>query len=200
MKPASAIPGPALAALLLGACAALTACGSGSSSTGGRGPFTGCAGASATVVCTNSGQVQGVVEGAYRAFRGIPFAAPPVGRLRWRPPVAAASWQGIRNATAFGNRCPQTDFNGGMLGDEDCLTLNVYAVNPPAQATQPVMVFFHGGGWRLGSAQDAPFDLIPQLAGNGVTVVTAQYRLGLLGFLAHPCLPWRETARPETMA
>jgi para-nitrobenzyl esterase len=141
-----------------------------------------------TVVCTQSGQVQGAVEGEFRAFRGIPFAAPPVGNLRWRPPAAPASWQGIRSMTTFGNRCPQTDFNGGVQGNEDCLTLNIYATNPPANSKQPVMVFFHGGGWTLGSAQDSPWDLVPPLAGHGVIVVTAQYRLGLLGFLADKLL------------
>lgn len=141
-----------------------------------------------TVICTQSGQLQGAIEGNFRAFRGIPFAAPPVGNLRWRPPTAPVSWQGIRSATNFGNRCPQTDFNNGVLGGEDCLTLNIYATNPPASSKQPVMVFFHGGGWILGSAQDYPWDLVPPLAAHGVIVVTAQYRLGLLGFLANPLL------------
>ncbi len=174
-----------LEVMLVALCAGLTACAGGSSSAKRPG---GCEGGSATLVCTQLGQVQGVIEGAYRAFRGIPFAAPPVGDLRWRPPAAPASWQGIRDASEFGSRCPQTDYNGGVLGDEDCLTLNIYAINPPADLKQPVMVFFHGGGWKVGSAQDAPFDRIPMLVGSGVIVVTAQYRLGLLGFFAHPLL------------
>lgn len=143
---------------------------------------------SPTIAVTQSGAVQGVVEGNFLAFRGIPFAAPPVANLRWKPPAAPASWDGIRPATQFGNRCPQTDFNGGVQGDEDCLTLNIYSTNPPASSKQPVMVFFHGGGNTLGSAQDPPWDLVPPLAGHGVIVVTAQYRLGLLGFLANPLL------------
>jgi para-nitrobenzyl esterase len=141
-----------------------------------------------TVAVTQSGAVRGVVEGTSLAFRGVPFAAPPVGNLRWRPPVAPPSWQGIRSAATFGNRCPQTDFAGGVLGDEECLSLNIYAVNPQPIPAQAVMVFFHGGGEVLGSAQDPPWDLVPPLAGHGVIVVTAQYRLGLLGFLAHPLL------------
>lgn len=172
-----------LLGLLVGAL--LAACGGGS---GGANTSVGCVSASATIVCTQSGQVQGAVEANYRAFRGIPFAAPPVGDLRWRPPAAPASWQGVRNATAFGNQCPQTDYNGGVLGNEDCLTLNIFAINPPATSNQPVMVFFHGGGWKVGSAQASPFDHIPLLVSNGVIVVTAQYRLGLLGFFAHPLL------------
>jgi para-nitrobenzyl esterase len=141
-----------------------------------------------TIVVTQSGAVQGAVEGNFLAFRGMPFAAPPVGNLRWKPPAAPASWDGIRNATAFGNVCPQTDFAGGVQGNEDCLTINVYTTNPPASSKQPVMVFFHGGAWLLGSAQVPPFDLVPPLTGRGVILVTAQYRLGLLGFLAHPLL------------
>jgi para-nitrobenzyl esterase len=171
---------PGLVVLIL---ASLTGCGGNATTP----PPIGCVSTS-TVVCTKSGQVQGAIEGAFRAFRGIPFAAPPVGNLRWKPPAAPASWQGIRTATNFGNICPQTDFVGGVQGDEDCLTLNVYASNPPASSKQPVMVFIHGGGWVLGSAQAPPFDLIPLLASNGVIVVTVQYRIGLLGFFAHPLL------------
>jgi para-nitrobenzyl esterase len=141
-----------------------------------------------TIVCTQSGLVQGAVEGGYRAFRGIPYAAPPVGNLRWRPPSAPASWQGVRIATAFGNPCPQTDFNGGVTGNEDCLTLNIFGINPPASTRQPVMVFIHGGGWQLGGAMASPFDHIPVLLNSGVMLVTIQYRLGLLGFFANPLL------------
>jgi para-nitrobenzyl esterase len=141
----------------------------------------------ATLVCTDSGQLQGAVEGDLRAFRGIPFAAPPVGDLRWRPPEPPASWTGVRDATYFGNVCPQ--YNGPQpLGNEDCLTLNVYAVNPPASSKQPVIFFIHGGGEINGSAQQPPWLEPPPLAGHGVIVVTVQYRLGLLGFLVHPAL------------
>jgi para-nitrobenzyl esterase len=141
----------------------------------------------ATVVCTQYGQVQGEVAGNFRAFRGIPFAAPPVGELRWRPPEPPDSWTGVRDATAFGNVCPQS--NGREpLGNEDCLTLNVYAVNPAASSKQPVIFFIHGGGEIRGSAQQPPWLEPPPLAGHGVVVVTVQYRLGLLGFLVHPAL------------
>jgi len=118
----------------------------------------------ATVVCTQSGELQGAAEGAFRAFRGIPFAAPPVGDLRWRPPAPPASWQGVRSAMTFGNRCPQVDNNGQPLGNEDCLTLNIYAINPPASTKQPVMVFIHGGAESRGSAQNVPWmDLVAAL-------------------------------------
>jgi para-nitrobenzyl esterase len=154
----------------------------------GSQPFTVNIASTPTIAVTQFGAVEGVVDGNFLRFRGIPFAAPPVGNLRWKPPVAPASWDGIRSAANFGNRCPQTDFAGGVRGDEDCLTLNVYATNPPASSKQPVMVFFHGGGSILGSAQDYPWDVPPPLVGHGVIVVTAQYRLGLLGFLANPLL------------
>ncbi len=150
-------------------------------------PTAGCV-STATVVCTQYGQLQGAIEGHYRLFRGIPFAAPPVGDLRWRPPAAPASWQGVRPATAFGNRCPQVDRGGAPVGDEDCLTLNVYAVNPPASSKQPVIVIIHGGGNRAGSAQDPPWNDVSPLAGHGAIVVTVQYRLGLLGWLVNPLL------------
>jgi para-nitrobenzyl esterase len=147
-----------------------------------------CVGPTPTIVCTQSGQLQGAIEENFRAFRGIPFAAPPVGALRWRPPQLPAGWQGVRSATAFGNHCPQIDINGLLRGDEDCLTLNIFAVNPPASASQPVMVFVHGGAERFGSAQDPPWNVAPQLASRGVIVVTVEYRLGLLGFLVNPLL------------
>ena len=168
--------------------AVLAACGGGGGGAGGGVPPTASCVSTATLVCTQSGQVQGAIEGSYRFFRGIPFAAPPVGNLRWRPPAAHESWTGVRDAVAPGNRCPQFDTNGAAVGNEDCLTLNVYAVNPPASSKQPVIVFIHGGGNVLGSAQDMPWGAIPALAGHDVIVVTVEYRLGLLGFLVNPLL------------
>ena len=159
---------------------ALAACGGGSGNGGVVVPPTGGCVSTATVVCTQSGQVQGTVEGGYRFFRGIPFAAPPVGDLRWRPPAPPAIWKQVRPATTFGNRCPQVGANG-PVGGEDCLTLNVYAVNPSASSKQPVIVFIHGGGNVAGSAQNPPWNAVSPLAGHGVIVVTVQYRLGLLG-------------------
>jgi para-nitrobenzyl esterase len=174
-----------LLVLLLHCVVAVCGCGGGPIM--GPPPPPGCMNASATVICTQSGQVQGTIESNIRAFRGIPYAAPPVGNLRWRPTAASPNWQGVRSATSFGNRCPQTDFNNGVQGDEDCLTLNIYTTNPPPNS-QPVMVFFHGGGEILGDAQTPPYDVPPPLATHGVIVVTVQYRIGLLGFFAHPLL------------
>lgn len=166
----------------------LTACGGGSGGGPPNGPPPGGCVSTATLVCTQYGKVQGAVIGSFRAFRGIPFAAPPVGDLRWRPPEPPESWTGVRDATSFGNRCPQVDNDGQPLGNEDCLTLNVYAVNPAASSKQPVIVFIHGGGEIMGSGQQPPWLEPPPLAGHGVVVVTTEYRLGLLGFLVHPAL------------
>src|SRR5262249_8536627 len=94
-------------------------------------------------VLTTTGPVTGDLDGTVYAWKGIPYAAPPVGDLRWRPPVAAACWSEPRTATAFGAKCPQLDDSGQVVGDEDCLTLNVWA---PADASgAPVLVFVHGG-------------------------------------------------------
>ena len=143
--------------------------------------------AALTVTGTQSGQLQGIVDGNLVAFRGIPYAAPPIGDLRWRPPTPPPSWQGIRDASKFGNVCPQAGSGGQMIGDEDCLTLNVFESTSPGSWQQPVMVYFHGGGNDSGSAQQPPLDA-PPLATHGVIVVTAQYRLGLLGFFANSLL------------
>ena len=141
----------------------------------------------ATVACTQSGQVQGVIEGNLRAFRGIPYAAPPVGNLRWKAPAAPASWQGVRDASQIGNVCPQLDGSGALFGDEDCLLVNVYTSSPAPSTPQPVMVFLHGGGNVGGDTRQPKFDS-PPLATQGAVVVWVQYRLGILGFLANPLL------------
>jgi len=146
------------------------------------------------LVKTRSGWARGVIEGDIRAFRGIPFAAPPVGDLRWRPPRPLTPWTGIRDASAFGNRCPQIG-SGTVIGDEDCLVLNVFTSARGEEAEEdekedellPVMVFFHGGGHKQGSSQRQPFD-DPVLATHGVVVVTVEYRLGVLGYFSHPLL------------
>ena len=137
---------------------------------------------SPTIVVTQSGAIQGTVQGNILAFRGIPYAAPPTGDLRWRPPQPPASWSGVRDASAFGNLCTQIN-SGDLVGDEDCLVLNIFVGQPASAQALPVMVFFHGGGNAAGGTQQKPFDL-PPLANQGVIVVTVEYRLGALGFLA----------------
>lgn len=119
-------------------------------------------------------------------FKGIPFAQPPVGDLRWRPPLPVKPWTGARDATAFGAPCAQ-NAGGRMLENsrEDCLFLNVWTPEWPAQARRPVMFWIHGGGNYGGTASGANFDG-ESLARHGVVVVTANYRLTVFGFFAHP--------------
>lgn len=139
------------------------------------------------IVKVETGSVQGVVEYNMQAFKNIPYAAPPVGDLRWRPPQPAPSWSGLRDAGNFGESCPQQYIKNlstglGLPGSEDCLKLNVYA---PAQSGKklPVMVWFHGGGLIVDGTRDPQFTPI-NLIKNGVIVVTVEYRLGSLGFFA----------------
>jgi para-nitrobenzyl esterase len=134
-----------------------------------------------------TGSLQGTTEYNMNVFKGIPFAAPPVGDLRWRPPQPAASWTGTRDASQFGDSCPQpyvkTLSDGLQLpGSEDCLKLNVFTPQKPGKDL-PVMVWIHGGGLLVDGAKDAQFTPI-NLVKNGVIVVTFDYRLGALGFFA----------------
>ena len=136
------------------------------------------------------GEVQGLAAGGIVSFQGIPYAAPPVGDLRWRPPMAPATWSGVRPADRPGAICIQPPANGdpgvGPLPmSEDCLTLNVWA--PEGADGLPVMVWIHGGGYNNGSGTAALYDG-SNLARRGVVVVTINYRLGRLGFFDHPAL------------
>jgi para-nitrobenzyl esterase len=140
-----------------------------------------------TIVVTQSGAVQGVLEGGLLVFRGIPYAAPPVGKLRWRPPQPRGDWPGISDASSFGNVCIQINSDNQLVGSEDCLVLNIFIGQPPQSQNLPVMVFFHGGGNIQGDTHQARFDA-PPLATQGVIVVTAEYRLGLLGYFSNALL------------
>ncbi len=148
--------------------------------------------AAASVVTTANGQVQGTAsrDAKVRIFKGIPFAAPPVGPLRWKLPQPPANWSGIRHASEFGPRCMQAPvFNDMIFRDkgpsEDCLYLNVWT--PAVSATQklPVMVWIYGGGF-VGGAASEPRQDGEHLAKKGVVVVSMNYRLGIFGFFAHP--------------
>lgn len=131
---------------------------------------------------TDTGVVAGMRDSAtgVTIFRGIPYAASPAGEWRWRPPRPSAKWAGVRQATEYGPICPQ----GSNASSEDCLSLNVWTPAMGATARQPVVVLFHGGGAALGSGA-GPYE---DLAKKGIVVVTMNYRLGLLGHLAHPAL------------
>ncbi len=149
---------------------------------------------SAPIVKTVTGDVQGVVENSVFAFKGIPYASPPVGDLRWREPRPAAPWQGVRKADAYGNACIQplgasVAQGGGDPGtlSEDCLYLNVWTPKPDSSARLPVMVWIHGGAYVFGAGGLPEYDGAP-LANKGAVVVNLNYRLGQLGFFAHPAL------------
>jgi para-nitrobenzyl esterase len=142
------------------------------------------------VVSTATGKVQGFINNTVAEFLGIPYAAPPVGSLRWQPPQAAASWQGTRQATTYGNTCAQITtlgvFAGPANNNEDCLYSNVFTPNLDTNANLPVIVWIHGGGNLDGESNDYDGSKMAQ-QGNTV-VVTFNYRLNLMGFLAVPSL------------
>jgi para-nitrobenzyl esterase len=159
-----------------------------------------------TLIHLADGDVQGTVNEQTRQFLGIPFAAPPVGPLRWRPPTPPAPWQGVRQANAFSPACPQLASVQGPASDiEDCLYLNVWTRDPAPRKPLPVMVWFHGGRNQQGSAGDpVPF---PGVSGHfydahvlaqerGVVVVTTNYRINVFGFFAHAALASEDPGHP----
>jgi len=143
----------------------------------------------APVIATDDGPVRGTTIGQMQAFLGIPYAAPPTGDLRWRPPQPNAGWQGVRDASAFAAHCPQVASPYGIASTtEDCLYLNVFTpdkTNNGVPHLLPVMFWIHGGGLIVGESDG--YDPTP-LVSRGVIVVTINYRLGELGFLAHSAL------------
>ncbi|HEY1220459.1 MAG: carboxylesterase family protein [Bryobacteraceae bacterium] len=158
----------------------------------------GCLLVCAVAVAAAADQVKvegGVLEGiagavpAVRVFEGVPFAAPPVGALRWQAPQPAAAWTGVRKADQFGARCYQGSIFSDMIFrdkgiSEDCLYLNVWTPAPPKKHL-PVLVYFHGGGFTAGSGDEPRYDGT-NFATKGIIVVTVNYRLGVFGFLAYP--------------
>lgn len=151
-------------------------------------------------VKVETGRLKGVVRDGVVSFKGIPFAAPPVGDLRWRPPQPAKAWSGIRPASGYGADCMQKPFPGdaaplGVQPAEDCLYLNVWL---PEQATAnkiPVMVWIYGGGFVNGGSSPAVYDGT-QFARRGVVFVSFNYRLGRFGFFAHPALTKQDLPGP----
>jgi para-nitrobenzyl esterase len=146
-------------------------------------------GAFAAPIQTNSGAIEGVVENGLAIYKGVPYAAPPLGDLRWREPQPLKSWKGARKALAFAPACMQTGVS--MPGEtpptvsEDCLYLNIWTPARKASERLPVIVWIHGGGYSNGSAS-MPLYWGDKLAQKGVVVVTVAYRLGPFGWLAHP--------------
>ena len=137
------------------------------------------------VVVTPSGKLRGVINGDIDEYLGIPYAAPPVGNLRWMPPQPYGRWQGVLDASAFGSQCTQP----GGVGSENCLFLNIYVPikknGSKKHLRTPVMFWIHGGGLTAGAGSD--YDPTP-LVEQGVVVVTINYRLGYLGFIAQSAL------------
>ena len=148
-------------------------------------------------VKVTGGSVSGApgVDPSIMAFKGIPFAAPPVGEGRWRAPQPVTPWQGVRKADRFGASCIQNivevlppwtyEFMTHNEVSEDCLFLNVWTGAKAAGEKRPVFVYIYGGGFNSGSGQVPVYDG-EGLAAKGLVMVTMNYRVGVLGFLAHP--------------
>jgi para-nitrobenzyl esterase len=146
------------------------------------------------IVTTSDGAVRGaaVPGSTVDAFLGLPYAAPPTGNLRWRPPQPPAQWRGVRDATSFAPSCPQSPTLNPFLPpgptSEDCLYLNVYTPTLRHDVSRPVLVWIHGGALTEDTGRNYDGS---ELAADGIVVVTINYRLGALGFLAHPALASR---------
>jgi para-nitrobenzyl esterase len=141
-------------------------------------------------VVTENGPLKGLETPTTDQFLGIPYAKPPVGNLRWMPPQPHGKWKGVFQATQFGNFCTQPDGAGGTVGSEDCLTLNIFRPiqkkNQNKKHPLPVMVWIHGGALVTGGS--FIYDPTPLALRGGLIVVTINYRLGFLGFFAHPAI------------
>ncbi len=177
-----------LAAILSGA-----GCGGGPSRDGGEPalPTTG-------VVRVDGGDIRGSVDGSVSIYRGVPFAAPPVGPLRWRPPQPVRPWEGVRECVSFAPACPQQNV-AGLAGrvsgpqSEDCLYLNIWSPAHAPGERLPVMVWIHGGGFVCGTASLPGRQAVSLSAGGRVVLVSVSYRLGIFGYLALSSLS-RESA------
>jgi para-nitrobenzyl esterase len=148
--------------------------------------------ASGPVVQTPAGAIRGETDGRVHVFKGLPYALPPIGAARWKRPVEMPKWSGVRDATRFGASCIQPKSRPGSIYasdpeslSEDCLFLNIWA--PKGARRAPVFVWIHGGSLTTGSGSEKLYDGV-RLAERGVVVVSINYRLGVLGYLAHPQL------------
>ncbi len=149
----------------------------------------------------DTGVVQGVVQDGIESFKGIPFAAPPVEDLRWRPPQPVQSWKGVRKADSYGADCMQVPFPSdaaplGVKPAEDCLYVNVWRPARSVPGKLPVFVWIYGGGFVNGGSSPAVYDGTA-FAAQGVVFVSFNYRLGRFGFFAHPALTAEQPAQPH---
>ena len=140
----------------------------------------------APIVRVDSGKLAGVEKDGIRSFLGIPYAAPPTGDLRWRPPQPVRAWQGTRPAAQFGPVCRQIAEWVKMPQSEDCLTLNVWAPARKPAKPYPVLVYIHGGALMNGHGSEWGPDGVKSIVQKGVIFVSINYRLGVFGFFAHP--------------
>lgn len=148
-----------------------------------------------------TGRIKGAEHDGVVSFKGIPFAAPPVSDLRWRPPQPPAPWTGVRPATEYGADCMQKPFPGdaaplGVTPAEDCLYVNVWVPANPTEKKMAVMVWIYGGGFVNGGSSPAVYDG-SQFAKRGVVLVSFNYRVGRFGFFAHPALSKENPNEPH---
>src|SRR6185312_15930718 len=178
--------------LALASMTSAMACGTTGPGTNDGGP------AACGIVQTSLGPVESAADGDTCSFLGIPYAAPPVGPNRWRPPQPAAAWTAPR-ASAVASSCAQLPYPllGVTSDDEDCLYLNVFVPNPPPAKPAPVMVFVHGGGFVIGAASSPLYDGSNLASATGAIVVTIQYRLGAFGFLSNAALRAEDATHPS---
>ncbi|MGA2184011.1 MAG: carboxylesterase family protein [Bryobacteraceae bacterium] len=152
-------------------------------------------------VKTDTGKLKGITTGGVTSFKGIPYAAPPVGDLRWRPPQAVTPWAGVRQASEYGADCMQLPFPGdaaplGVKPAEDCLYVNVWVPAAKPAKKLPVMMWIYGGGYVNGGSSPAVYDG-SQFARRGVVFVSFNYRVGRFGFFAFPALSKENPAEPH---
>ncbi|HUS31121.1 MAG TPA: carboxylesterase family protein [Kofleriaceae bacterium] len=148
-------------------------------------------------ISTDTGVVKGLVQGESRMWRGVPYAAPPVGELRWKKPKPAAAWDDVRETFELGAACPQVfSAFGAASGEEDCLYLNIWASRDKHDA--PVLVWFHGGAFAFGSGGETYYNGQHLAETQGVVIVAVNYRLGAFGFLAHAGLAAEDAGYPTS--